>query len=96
MAYAAHINGHLRICGATTVVTNQSTVFVNNQLWAVLGDPNSHGDGGLINSTGSTVIVENLPVIVHGPDHASPDDLCPIEPHCDPETAEGSADTWLY
>jgi hypothetical protein len=64
-----------RVCGATTVVVGQSTVFVNSKLWAVLNDPNSHGDGQLIN-TGTTVFIEGKPVIVHSPDPAMPDDLC--------------------
>ena len=39
---AAHRNGDLRTCGATTSVTGQSTVTVNGKLWAVLGDKDSH------------------------------------------------------
>ena len=98
MSYAAHRNGDLRTCGASTIVTNQSTVFVNNRLWAVEGDKNSHGNGDLIPVTGTTIFVENKLVIVHGPDSASADDLCPIdgEPHCTPFTAEGSGDTEAY
>lgn len=97
-AKGAHIHGHFRDCGATTTVQNQSTVFVNNQLWAVKDTTNNHGAGQLINSSGSTVIIENKPVIVHGPDHAQQDDLCiPIgPPHCDPMTAEGSGDVFAY
>lgn len=88
----AHKNGDSRNCGAITVVQNQSTVFVNGQLWAVRGDPNSHGAGNLINSTGSTVIVEGIPVIVHGPDHANPDNA----DHPDPMTDEGSPNVYAY
>ncbi len=70
---------------------------MNGRLWAVDGDPNSHGDGALIHS-GSTVHVQGILVIVHAPDQASPDDLCiPIgEPHCDPFTAAGSGDVFAY
>lgn len=94
---AAHRNGDSRICGATTVVVGQSTVYVNDQLWAVQGDIDTHGAGGLIPS-GSTVFVEDKPVIVHAPDSANPDSLCiPIgEPHCNPMTAQGSGDTNAY
>lgn len=93
----AHLNGDLRVCGAVTVVSGQSTVFVNGQLWAVEGDPNSHGGGALIPS-GSTVLIEGKPVIVHAPDSAAADALCPIvgPPHCAPATAEGSGNVGAY
>lgn len=97
MPYGAHRNGDSRSCGASTVVNNQSTVYVNNQLWAVKDTVNNHGNGQLINSTGSTVIIENKEVIVHGPDMAQPDNLCPVAPqHCNPFTAEGSGDVFAY
>jgi uncharacterized Zn-binding protein involved in type VI secretion len=92
----AHRETDARICGATTVVNGQSTVFVNSKLWAVLGDPNTHGDGDLINTTGNTVFINGLPVIVHGPDDAQPDDLCPLSPHCNPKTAQGSDNVYCY
>lgn len=71
----SHRNGDTRSCGASTTVVGQSTVFVNGQLWAVLNDPNNHGNGQLINS-GTTVFIEGKPVIVHAPDTALPDNLC--------------------
>ena len=94
----AHRHGDSRVCGASTVVQNQSTVFVNDKLWSVKGSLNSHGSGPLINSTGDTVFVEGIEVIVHGPDHSGADDICPISgpPHCDPMTATGSGDTFAY
>lgn len=92
----AHTHGQSRICGATTVVTGQSTVYVNGKLWAVKGDPDTHGSGGLINS-GTTVFISGKPVIVHAPDNASPDALCPVGPlHCNPKTSQGSADVFAY
>lgn len=75
----AHRNGDLRDCGATTVVEGQSTVFCDGQLWAVLNDPNDHGEGRLINS-GTTVFINGKPVIVHAPDMATPDNLCAPAP----------------
>lgn len=95
---AAHRNGDPRICGAATTVTGQSTVFVNGRLWSVRGDPDTHGAGNLINSTGDTVFCEGIPVIVHGPDHANMDNLCPIvgDPHCDPMTSGGSGNVNAY
>jgi hypothetical protein len=96
MPFAAHRNDDPRICGATTTVQNQSSVFVNDKLWAVDDSHNSHGFGGLI-PTGQTVYVENKLVICHTPDRARPDTLCPISPvHCDPATAGGSGDTFCY
>lgn len=96
--FGAHKHGDLRTCGATTVVIGQSSVFVNNELWAVEGDINTHGNGQLIPVTGNSIYVENKLVIVHGPDDASPDDLCPPlgGDHCEPKTAQGSDDLILY
>ena len=45
---SVHRDGDGRICGATTIVSGNSTVYANNKLVAVNGDPNSHGGGGLI------------------------------------------------
>lgn len=94
---AAHRNGDARSCGATTVVEGQDFCYVDGKLWAVENDPNSHGDGQLI-PTYSGVYIDNKPVIVHTPDQAQPDDLCPPlgGNHCDPETAEGSPGTFAY
>ncbi len=95
--FKAHRHGDGRACGATTVVQNQSTVFVNGKLWAIRGTVNSHGAGGLINTTGSTVLINGIPIIVYGPDHANPDTLCPIPAtHCDPFTTGGSPDVFAY
>lgn len=93
----SHRHSDLRDCGAGTVVVGQSTVFVNDLLWAVQADPNNHGSGGLINS-GTSVLIEDKYVIVHAPDNAVPDDLCiPLgPPHCNPKTAQGSGDCFAY
>ena len=95
MPYGAHIHGHSRVCGAKTTVLNQSTVYVNNELWAVKDSTNSDGNGQLI-PTGQTIYVENKLVICHTPDSAQPDGLCPLDPHCNPATAQGSGDTFCY
>ena len=91
---AVHRHGDLRVCGATTTVIGQSTVFSDGVLWAVEGDTNTHGNGQLI-AGGTTVFVENKKVIVNEPDVAQQDDLCiPIgAPHCSPNTAQGSTST---
>lgn len=93
----AHRNGDARNCGASTVVTGQSSVLVNGRLWAVNGDPNSHGMGNLI-ASGNSVLVEGIRVIVHAPDNANPDSLCPLigDPHCNPRTASASDDVNAY
>jgi hypothetical protein len=63
----------------------------------VEGDINSHGAGGLIPS-GSGVFIQSIPIIVHAPDDAVPDNLClPLGgEHCDPKTAAGSGATFAY
>jgi len=88
-----HRHGDARTCGATTIVTGQSTVRSDGKLWAVEGDQNSHGGGQLIAS--SSVYIEGKRVVVHRPDNASPDSLCPDPggPHCAPKTAQGSPTT---
>jgi hypothetical protein len=87
-----HLHGDLRTCGATTIVIGQSTVRSNGKLWAVEGDICTHGGGALIAS--SSVYIEGKRVIVHRPDNAYPDNLCPVAnaQHCTPKTAQGSAD----
>lgn len=90
----AHRNGDSRACGAKTVVTGQSTVFVNGKLWAVKDDPNTHSAGGLINTTGSTVFIEGKNVIVHGPDLAKVDGAGHVGSQ--DQTAEGSGDVYSY
>ena len=87
---AAHRQGDNRSCGATTVVAGQSTVFVEGKLFSVNGDPNSHGSGALI-ASGSTVRINNLPIIVVG-DNASPDSLA----HTNPSAATGSGTVSAY
>jgi hypothetical protein len=86
-----------RSCGAATIVQNQSTVYVNDRLWAVKDTENSHGAGGLI-PTGTTVYIEDKLVIVHTPDNAKPDNLCPPldGEHCHPHTAGGSDNVVAY
>jgi len=91
-AFQAHRHGDARVCGATTVVTGQSNTYVDGELWAVEGDPNTDGLGGLIASQNATYI-DGKKVIVHAPDSAVADLLCPMEPHCVPATAQGSATT---
>jgi uncharacterized Zn-binding protein involved in type VI secretion len=93
---AVHRQDDLRICGATTIVIGQSTVFVNGKLWAVTGDPNTDGNGQLI-ATFNTVKINGKSVIVVG-DNADPDDLCILigPPHCNPSATTGSPSVSCY
>ena len=75
---AVHRQDDLRICGGKTIVTGQSTVSVNNKLWAVQGDENDH-TGGALNPVGTTVTINNKKVVVVG-DPAAGDLLHPPPP----------------
>lgn len=70
----AHRHGDNRFCSATTEVTNQSTVFVEDKLWAVQGDKNTHERGDLVAKYGGlNVYNEDILVIVAVGDEAVPD-----------------------
>ena len=87
-----HLDGDLRVCGATTVVSGQGSVYVNGKLWAVQGDQNSHTDGQLL-ASGTSVLIEGNMVIVHAPDQAADD----VPGHgSDTRTAEGSDNVSCY
>ena len=91
-----HRHGDSRVCGASTVVSGNTSVFANNVLVSVNGDPNSHGAGAL--SAGSNfVYCHTIAVVNHTPDTAAADALCvPVgPPHCGPSTAEGSPDVYV-
>ena len=90
---SVHRDGDGRICGATTIVSGNSTVYANNKLVAVNGDPNSHGGGGLIAGC-NNVFVHNILSVNDTADGANPDALCPLPPHCGPNTAGGSPDVF--
>jgi uncharacterized Zn-binding protein involved in type VI secretion len=81
----AHRNSDSRFCGATTVVSGQSSVFVNGLLWAVEGDENTHGNGDLIAVVGSTVKINGKKVIVAVGDTASPDNATHTPSQVDPQ-----------
>ena len=84
-----HRHDDARVCGATTVVTNQDHTFAGGKLVASLGDPNSHNNGGLT-AVSNFVYVAGKMVCNHTPDSAVADDLCPSgSPHCVPSTASG-------
>lgn len=87
----AHVNGQQRSCGATTIVSGQTFVKVDGQLWAVQDDQNSHGQGGLIASK-TYVKIGGKAVIIKG-DSAQQDSLCPSlgGEHCNPKAQEGKS-----
>lgn len=93
--FGAHREDDKRFCDATTIVTNQTTVFVNDKLWAVKDDKNSHLEGKLIPITGSlNVYVEDKLVIVAVGDKSEPDS----EGHSGdlPDPKEKSSDVFAY
>ena len=91
-----HRDTDLRICGATTIASGQSTVFANGLLVSVNGDPNTHGGGNLFASC-KNVYAGGILVVNHSPELAAPDALCPIVggPHCLPVTAGGSPNVFV-
>lgn len=94
MTIPIHRDTDSRVCGAKTTVINQSSVYVNGLLVAVDGDPNTHEGGELI-AASKNLYIEGKLVVNHTPDNAKPDGLCPIPPHCNPKTAEGSPDVFV-
>jgi len=80
-----------RVCGATTTVAGNTDVYANNLLVSVDADPNSHGDGALI-AHSNEVYADNILTVNHTPDTANADSLCPVPPHCGPDTDGGSPD----
>ena len=87
---AIHRNGDARACGATTIVTGQSTVFANGKLVSVNGDENSHGAGALIAGS-KNVFAEGIAVVNNTPDFAAEDD----EGDVDTLTAAGSSNVFV-
>lgn len=87
----AHRDGDSRFCGATTIVTGQSSVFVNNKLWAVEGDRDTHCfEGELIPIYGKkNVYIENKLVTCAIGDAAAGD-----KPHCNPFLDHPGPATW--
>ena len=78
----AHRNTDSRKCGASTIVSNQGSVFVNGLLWAVAGDKDTHcNEGDLIPIYGAlNVFIENQLVICATGDTAAPDTPACIPP----------------
>jgi len=95
---SAHRNTDSRACGALTTVVGQTTVYVNNLLWAVEFDLDTHClPKGPLKPKKREIYIENKNIIVigdefHAIDYEPP--LC-IIPHT-PTPTGGSPDTYAY
>lgn len=83
-----------RFCGAITVAEGNHTVFSNGKLIAVEGDPNSHGEGRLVSTTGTSVFVNKKLVIVALGDTAQIDNATHPPGPTNPEQSSG--DVFAY
>ena len=95
---AVHRNTDSRVCGASTTVVGQNTVYANGLLIAVKDDTNTHGAGGLNASVNpGTVFINGKEMVVQG-STAKPDLLCPVigPPHCNPSANQGSPDVFAF
>lgn len=91
----AHRDGDKRKCTALTEVRGQTTVYVNEKLWSVVGDPNDHGAGNLIGlAAGNSVHINGIKVIVHAPDPAFGDNQ--THPASQTITDQGSPNVYAY
>lgn len=95
MSISVHRNGDSRSCGASTVVSGQSTVFANGKLVSVNADPNSHG-GGALRASCNQVFVNGKLVVKRG-NSAAADSLCPDQggAHCSPNATSGSGNVFV-
>lgn len=84
---AVHRHEDARACGATTVVSGNTTVFANSKLIAINGNLNSHGAGALTAGS-ANVFIGGVAVVNHTPDSAATDSL----DHTNTQTAAGSSD----
>ena len=83
---AVHRHGDARVCGATTIVSGQGTVYANGLLVSVNGDINTHGAGALVAGS-NNVFAEGKAVVNNTPDLAATDSL----DHTNTQTAAGSS-----
>lgn len=92
---AAHRNTDSRSCGATTVSAQGKNVYVNNLLWSIDKDPNSHG-GGALEAATKNVFIGGV-AVCNDNDSASPDALCEPEggAHCAPGATGGSSNVFV-
>ena len=94
-----HCDKKSRFCGATTQVTGQNSVYVNNKLVAVEGDRDDHSNlGDLIQQYGEgNIFINNIKIIVGPGDKAQPDSIGIVQhPFSPTDPAEGSQDVFAY
>tara|TARA_Y100000389_G_scaffold180374_1_gene195134 strand:+ start:394 stop:681 length:288 start_codon:yes stop_codon:yes gene_type:complete len=91
----AHRDTDSRFCTAVTIVQNQSTVYVNDLLWGVNGDPNNHGAGNLIAEFGElNIYIEDKLIIVAVGDKAAGDNF--LHPTGPTNPSGSSSDVFAY
>lgn len=89
----AHRQDDSRNCGAKTIVSGQSTVYVNGKLWSVENDEEDHGHGELVSASAGTVLIGGKKVIVKT-DHALIDDAGHPPPETYPLEASGNVEAY--
>ena len=92
MLPAVHRHGDARVCGATTIVSTNSTVFCNGELIAVNGNVNTHGAGAL--SAGAAHMYCHGTLVVNNTPDAAAADLVPHAPALT-KTAGGSPNVFV-
>lgn len=96
----AHRDTDKRMCQAETIVSGQSTVFVNMKLWAVEFDLDTHCNAGALRAVYGppSVLIENKYVICAVGDDAELDyEGCELEhPKGSTKPLTGSPDTFVY
>ena len=96
----AHRDTDSRFCGASTIVTNQSTVFCNGLLWAVEDDRDTHCNEGALRAIYGppSIYIEGKLAICAVGDEASPDhEGCVIfHPTGDTNPQGHSPDVYCY
>jgi hypothetical protein len=92
---AVHRDTDLRVCGARTVSAQTRNVYVNNLLWSIDKDLNSHGEGALVAAT-NNVFIGGI-MVCNNNDTSAPDSLCPTAggAHCAPGASGGSNNVFV-
>ena len=85
-----HRNNDKRMCGATTIVTGQSTVYLNGELISVEGDQCTHGNGELKADTNTGKLWINGKKVVYNGSNAYPDRFG----HLNPSASSGSSEAY--
>lgn len=94
----AYLDTFLRFCGATNIVTGQSSFFINGLKASVEGDKDSHNNlGALVSQSPGTIFIEGKKMIAAVIDGAQPDQEGLITHVTDlPTPQQGSTDFFTY